>query len=388
MSDLILGDALEAIIDHRGKTPAKLGGDFSDSGIPVISAALVRDGRLTLGDARYISREMYSSWMRVPTQRHDVILTSEAPLGRVALVADNSPLVLGQRVFGLRGKSGILDSRFLYYVLQTSAVQTQLQGRSSGTTVSGIRQSELVQVVISAPSFTDQQAIASVLGALDDKIASDVQRSFSCHDLALAHATLAFSGAESQPLGAVADIVMGSSPPGSTYNSDGVGIPFYQGSRDFGFRFPLARTWCSQPIRMAREDEILVSVRAPVGRLNMAFEECCIGRGLARISSRSGRPSTLFYALNLISDQWQMYESHGTVFSSIDKTRLANIIIPVPGRAIADSLEVKLALLDAQVRNASRESSTLVELRAALLPKLMSGEIRVRDAEKIVEDVT
>src|SRR6266700_6126401 len=103
MSEIVLGDALEVIIDHRGKTPKKLGGDFVRMGVPVASALLVRNGCLNLEDARYVSPEMHKRWMPIPTRRHDVILTSEAPLGRVALVDSDQPLVLGQRLFGLRG---------------------------------------------------------------------------------------------------------------------------------------------------------------------------------------------------------------------------------------------------------------------------------------------
>jgi type I restriction enzyme, S subunit len=166
MPEIVLGECLDLLIDNRGKNP-----QFTSSGIPVISAMLVQAGRLRLDGARYVSTETYQQWMPTPTRKNDVLLTSEAPLGRVALIPDDRPLVLAQRIFGLRGKAGIIDSRFLFYAFQTEAAQNELRGRATGTTVTGIRQSELVKVKMRVPSYRGQQAIAAILGALDDKIA-------------------------------------------------------------------------------------------------------------------------------------------------------------------------------------------------------------------------
>ena len=100
-SSLVLGDALEVLMDHRGKTPKKLGSEFVESGVPVVSAILVKDGRLDLAGARFVDEATCQRWMSVPTRKGDVLLTSEAPLGRVARVETDAPLVLGQRLFGL-----------------------------------------------------------------------------------------------------------------------------------------------------------------------------------------------------------------------------------------------------------------------------------------------
>ncbi|MDN6443013.1 MAG: restriction endonuclease subunit S, partial [Acidipropionibacterium jensenii] len=165
--------AVSVILDHRGMTPKKLGSEFVPNGIPVASAMLVKDGLIDLTDARFVDDETYRKWMPEPLQKGDVILTSEAPLGRVAQVDTNSPLVLGQRLFALRGRSGHLDSRYLYYALQSSRVSNDIQSRATGTTVLGIRQSALRQVKLPIRPICVQQAIAEVLGALDDKIAAN-----------------------------------------------------------------------------------------------------------------------------------------------------------------------------------------------------------------------
>jgi type I restriction enzyme S subunit len=163
-TELPLEEAMDAIIDYRGKTPKK-----TDSGIPLITAKIVKNGRIQ-PTQEYIAEEDYDSWMqRGLPQKGDVVLTTEAPLGEVAQL-DGSKVALAQRIITLRGKSGLLESDFLKYLLQSHAVQHQFDGRASGTTVSGIKQSELRQVLLSFPPLPEQKAIAHILGTLDDKI--------------------------------------------------------------------------------------------------------------------------------------------------------------------------------------------------------------------------
>jgi len=94
-------------------------------------------------------------------------------------------------------------------------------------------------------------------------------------------------GSDKRRLDSVADIIMGQSPPGSTYNEDGDGLPFFQGVRDFNYRYPSTRVYCSAPTKIAHPGDILLSVRAPIGRVNIADRECCIGRGLSIIRAKS-----------------------------------------------------------------------------------------------------
>ena len=112
MTSASLGDVLDVLIDHRGRTPKKLGGDFSNSGVRVLSAKNIKDGRIDLSATiRYVGREMHDRWMRVKLRTGDVLLTSEAPLGEVAFLNDDADFCLGQRLFALRPNSNILDSQ-------------------------------------------------------------------------------------------------------------------------------------------------------------------------------------------------------------------------------------------------------------------------------------
>lgn len=162
--DLPLEDCLDALIDYRGKTPKK-----TDSGIPLVTAKVVKGGRIETPN-EFIARDEYDSWMRrgIP-EPGDVVMTTEAPLGEVAQLGKEK-VALAQRVITLRGKSGFLDNTYLLYLLQTEEMQEQLKARSTGTTVLGIKQSELRKVGVRVPPIDLQQSAAKTLKALDDRI--------------------------------------------------------------------------------------------------------------------------------------------------------------------------------------------------------------------------
>ncbi|WP_173849921.1 restriction endonuclease subunit S, partial [Microbacterium sediminis] len=170
---MMLGDALELLIDHRGKTPKKLGGDWTTAGHRVVSALNIKGNRVDGNDHHYISDEMYRRWMKVPLRKGDVLLTSEAPTGEVAFVGDDVDWAIGQRLFALRGRPGLLDGQYLFYALRGGQLRDDMMSRTTGTTVQGIRQAELVRVMIELPPLPEQRAIAATLGALDDKIESN-----------------------------------------------------------------------------------------------------------------------------------------------------------------------------------------------------------------------
>lgn len=169
---LPLSELLELIIDHRGKTPNKMGfDDFFLSGIPVLSAKHVKtDGLVDVQSMRYASTEMYKKWMTVEVQEGDIILTSEAPMGEVFYIKDDKKYVLGQRVFGLRPNPRLINPKYLAAWLASSEGQRQITARASGSTVQGIRQVELLKLEVDLPSKEEQERIANVRFSLTDKI--------------------------------------------------------------------------------------------------------------------------------------------------------------------------------------------------------------------------
>jgi type I restriction enzyme S subunit len=182
------------------------------------------------------------------------------------------------------------------------------------------------------------------------------------------------------------DLTMGQSPPGDTYNEIGEGMPFYQGRADFGARFPTRRVYCRAPTRLARKNDSLISVRAPVGDINMAGEDCAIGRGVAAARHKSGSRSYTYQFMLGLEEVFARFEAEGTVFGSISKKDFHAIPCLVPPPLVVRAFEALLDPVDSRIEMLARETDTLAALRDALLPKLISGEIRVKDAERFVKE--
>ncbi len=161
---VVLEDALDALIDYRGKTPKKV-----DKGIPLITAKVVKSGRI-LPMVEFIADEDYESWMvRGIPQVSDIVVTTEAPLGEVAQIK-NANVALAQRIVTLRGKVDFLENDFLLFLMQSDFVQNQLEARATGSTVKGIKQSELRKIILPIPPIAEQKCIGKILSDIDDKI--------------------------------------------------------------------------------------------------------------------------------------------------------------------------------------------------------------------------
>ena len=179
----------------------------------------------------------------------------------------------------------------------------------------------------------------------------------------------------------IADITMGQSPSGSSYNEDGNGTIFFQGRAEFGFRFPTVRLYTTEPKRMACANDTLMSVRAPVSDLNVSHTDCCIGRGLAAIHSKNNHQSFVLYTMFSLKKQLDVFNGEGTVFGSINRSSLNEIPILIPSSEKLDEFEALVAPMDAAIRSNYDEICRLDQLRDTLLPKLMSGELDVSDID-------
>lgn len=177
----------------------------------------------------------------------------------------------------------------------------------------------------------------------------------------------------------ISEITMGQSPDGKSYNEDGIGTVFFQGRAEFGDRFPTKRLFTTEPKRMARENDVLMSVRAPVGDLNVAHEDCCIGRGLGAIRSKDNHQSFVFYTLLSLRPQLNVFNGEGTVFGSINRDALNSMPIILPPQNGIDRFEKIVAPMDAAIRCNYDEIVRLQQIRDSLLPKLMSGELDVSE---------
>lgn len=179
------------------------------------------------------------------------------------------------------------------------------------------------------------------------------------------------------------EIVLGQSPPSSTYNTEGNGLPFFQGKSEFGDIYPAPKKWCSKPQKIAKPKDILISVRAPVGPTNICVEESCIGRGLAAIRPKDNMSHMyIFYYLRLIEEEWNT-KATGTTFKAISGDTLRRQAIPLPllpeQERIVERIESLLTQLDAGVAGLKRVLAALKRYRASVLKAACEGKLMEQD---------
>lgn len=423
---LPLCDVVEKLIDYRGKSPKK-----SATGIPVISAKVVKSGRILENIEQTIAPGYYDEWMRrgLP-EIGDVVMTTEGPMGEVAqLDARTSRYALGQRIVTLRGKPGILHNGYLKFLLMSPEVQARLEARATGTTVLGISQKQLRDLPLPILGYSEQEAIAALLGALDDKIELNRRMSATLEEMARAlyrswfvdfdpvharalgqrpahmDATTAalfpdsfgpdglpkgwkagnlgdlidFNPKEKLPKGTPAPYLEMKALPTSGMTPDG---PY---TRDFtsGTKFRerdtlLARiTPCLENGKTALVDDLL---GAEIGWGSTEFIVMRAKKGIS-------------YALPycIARDADFRAEAIQTMIGSsgrqrADAKRIAELNAAMAPQPVHDAFSEFVSPIFDRIIGAGQEARILTTLRDTLLPRLMSGELRIRDAEKQVED--
>ena len=344
-----------------------------------------------------------------------VIARTGASTGKSAYIKDPPQAVFASYLVRLQAKPEFAP-RFIAYYLKSDQFWEFIHGvlgdKSAQPNASA---STMTAAPFRAPKLlAEQRAIAHILGTLDDKIELNRRMNQTLEEMARAifqdwfvdfgpvRATLEGrepylppelgdlfpdrlvaselgeipEGWEVKELRDCFNLTMGQSPPGSTYNDEGKGLPFFQGRTDFGTRFPENRKYCTAPARIAQVGDTLLSVRAPVGALNMAWEPCCIGRGVAALRHKSGSsPFTYYSAWALQPELWQ-YEHTGTVFGAITRKQFETLPVIEPGPKIVDLFDTMVLELEGRIRLNEAESRALAAQRDTLLPKLVSGVVR------------
>lgn len=428
--ELPLEDCMAAIIDYRGKTPRK-----TTSGIPLVTAKIIKGGRIEK-PSEFIDPTDYDEWMRrgIPAAG-DIVLTTEAPLGEVAQL-DGNKVALAQRVITLRAKEGIMDNTFLKFLMQSVYVQEQLKGRSTGTTVHGIRQSELRKVSLPVPPIGDQRAIAHILGTLDDKIDLNLKMNQTLEAMARAIFKSWFvdfdpvrAKAEGRDHGLPPDIA--ALFPGSFEGSDLGEIPkrwriaqleeiaevidclhSKKPERSANGQ-PLLQLWNIRDnglIDMA--DAFFISevdyqkwisrmealpgdcVITNVGRVGAVAQmpeglRAALGRNMTGIRCKPPFSYPTFLIECLLSEAMRneilMKKDAGTILDALNVRNIPKLRFILPYTELLSKFEETTRPMRARMERNLSEASTLAALRDALLPKLLSGEIRVKNAEKFVE---
>ncbi len=331
------------------------------------------------GIMRYVDQYLY--------EKESILIPRKGTLSNLFYI--NQPFWSVDTMFYTKIKEGT-NGKFLFYLLITM----DLASMNVGSAVPSLTTEVLNKLEINLPDIETQSRIASILSSLDDKIELNLQMNKTLEAIAQAifkewFVDFKFPGFDGVMVYGLPkgwrkvklkeefNLVMGQSPPGESYNEIGEGSVFYQGRTDFSFRFPENRMYTSAPKRMAKKLDTLVSVRAPVGDINMASEHCCIGRGLSSVRHLSAAYSYTYYSMKNIENTFKGYEGEGTVFGSINKSNFENIGMIAPSQCVVDNFEKTVNPIDEKILNNSMEIKTLSAIRDSLLPKLMTGKIKV-----------
>lgn len=315
--------------------------------------------------------------------------------------------LLNQNAVRVRAKDGV-NQDYLYYVLKRDNFRDYLIGTAQGSAnQASITQNDIKTFKVNVNNSYEQILIGEMLRALDDKIELNNRMNKVLEQMAQAIFKQWFvdfefpnengspyksSGGEMvicEELGKkiprewkvgkiidIAEILMGQSPKSEFYNSTGEGMPFHQGVANYGYRFPVHIVYCTQSLRIAKKGSLLISVRAPVGRLNIADSDIIIGRGLGALNSKDNCNSFLF---SLLQFTFAIEHQHGsgTIYNSVSKKELEDVKVTIPDSYIMLAYDSLAYDINHKIFNLSREIKILTELRDTLLPKLMSGEIDV-----------
>jgi len=365
------------VFDRPHSTPV-----IVDHGAYLARSQDVRSGVFRAELAARVSEGIYRDrTARAEPRRGDLLYSREGTyFGIAAEVPPGMQVCLGQRMVLIRPNPEIVDFRFLRHWLNSPTMSAHIQGYRDGSVAERLNLPTIRALPVAIPPHREQRAIAHILGTLDDKIELNRRMNETLETMARALFKSWFvdfdpvrAKAEGRDpglpkpvaglfpdsfedselgerpkgwhVGAVSDefdLTMGQSPPGETYNESGEGVPFYQGRADFGFRYPTRRVYCTAATRFAAPGDALITVRAPVGDINMAREVCAVGRGVAAARHKTASRSYSFQHVSPLHSRVEVNE---------------------------------------------RDSAALAALRDTLLPKLLSGEIRLKDVERQVDAV-
>ncbi len=411
--------------------------DYIDAGTPVIRVSNFTDDSISPSDLKFVDQSVAALNKDVELQEYDIVIATvgswpnnpASVVGRsISVPSWASGALMNQNAVVLRAKTNNpVDQRFLYFQTKSDEFSRHVVSKAQGSAnQASITLDAIFSFPIFWPEYFARKEISNFLSAIDDRI--NLLRETNATLEAIAQALFkswfvdfdpvhANAGTQApslppeiqalfpstftdSPQGSIPEgwewstiaqsfiLTMGQSPPGDTYNETGEGLPFYQGRTDYGFRFPSQRVFCTSPTRLAKRGDSLVSVRAPVGDVNIALENCALGRGVAGVRHPRDCNSFVFYALKLLKPHFEHFNGEGTVFGSINKKDFQNLPVIEPQKPVLDAFEAITSGIDAQIENNELKLRTLTLLRDTLLPRLISGQLRLLEAEQAIAVIT
>jgi type I restriction enzyme S subunit len=419
--------------------------DYVSNGTPIITVEHLAGNRISHENLPNVSDEDKARLAKYHLATGDLVFSRVGSVDRNALVGpEEDGWLFSGRCLRVRVDKSQIDPIYLSYFFSLEGFKEHIRSVAVGATMPSINTKILSDVSIYFPPLLEQKAIAQILGALDDKIElnrqmnatlegmaqalfkswfvdfdpvidnalaagnpipddlaarAEVRRQALANGTANREAAKPFSAAfqQTESMGWIPEgwevshlienvrLTMGQSPSSDHYNTNGDGLPFHQGVTNYGERFPRHEQYSTGGNRYAEDGDVLFSVRAPVGRINIANCKLIIGRGLAALRHEKNYQGFLVYFLKHTFATEDSIGS-GTIFNAVNKKEMERIPLIVPPDDTTRAFDDIANSLDEKIASNAEQAETLTKLRDTLLPKLISGELRIPEAEQLTEE--
>ena len=375
---------------------------YSESGVPVIRGTnLSGASKFSFDDFVYVSEKKADELRANNAHPGDLIFTQRGTIGQVGLIPFDSPIprfVISQSQMKLTVDPEQADALFLYYFFSAAETAREIQNLAFAAGVPHINLDILRKFETPVPPMPVQRRIAGILSAYDDLMENNRRRIRILEEMARAlyrewFVHFRFPGHEKLPrvashLGDIPQgwevrklkdachLTMGQSPKSEFYNEVGEGQPFHQGVTDFGDRFPTDRLFCTVEGRVAEAGDILFSVRAPVGRMNIADKKIIIGRGLSAIRHKDGHQAFLWEQLrNRFTEDDMM--GNGAIFAAVTKDDMQGIELVCPPSPVVEAATKHFEPIHSEIDALTKQIQNLRRTRDLMLPRLLSGQVNL-----------
>ncbi|MBF0988386.1 MAG: restriction endonuclease subunit S [Clostridiales bacterium] len=305
--------------------------NYVNDGIRIIRITNVQKGIIEDSDPKFYPNEEEKKIQKYLLNENDLLISLTGNVGRVGLLRkDLLPAALNQRVGCIRIKDkNKLNIRYLFQLLNSNTFENICISNSKGIAQKNLSTEWLKEYEFIIPNMEEQLIIAEKLENIQKIITIKQSQLCKLDELIKSLFVDMFNKYEKIELHFIANIVMGQSPKSSSYNNNNIGTPFFQGKADYGDKYTIIKHWTTKPCKLAQKGNVLMSVRAPVGPVNIASHNCCIGRGLCAINSKPEKANNefLYNALKAIQNEISSIGT-GSTFKAITKNEIYNIKLP------------------------------------------------------------
>jgi len=409
-------DLLSTIVDNRGKTCP-----VGESGLPLIATNCVNGLDLypSYDTTRFVSEETYKSWFRGHPEPGDILFVCKGSPGRTNWVPDPVDFCIAQDMVAVRADRKKVYPKYLFAALRSDLVRTQIDNMQVGTMIPHFKKGDFDKLLIPMRDEQVQIEVGDFYFTLSERISLLRETNATLEAIAQAlfkswfvdfdpvrakqagHAPdgmdeatavlfpdefeeselgLVPKGWHVAPLSSIATVIMGLSPKGDSYNSDGVGMPLINGPVEFGDYFPVRTKWTTASERLANVGDLIFCVRgSTTGRRVVSDGDYCIGRGVCAIRAHNNHHGFLYQTINFGLNRL-LSKTTGSVFPSLSGPDIKGFQVLVPAKSVVTAYEEGISPLVQRQQSNQRQIETLTTLRDTLLPRLISGQLRLPEA--------